>query len=462
MTTGGNRIDNRTGKGLARGRRGQPRRYTAQGRRIRLAAIFLAVLALAAGAAAYLFMNRTTPPVELVVAAGPYRTDSYELMEEIADVVERQSQTLRLKVEASRDSSENIALLNERKADLGTIRSDTPVAADIVMVADLFPDYFQIIAGPGSGIFRIRDLQGKRIAIPPFGTDEFRSFWAVADHYDISVSGVRWQAMPFVEAGKRLLSGELDAIFTVRSLRDRLVLNLFEDAQLKGRMLSLVEIEQAPAIAIKRPFLKSLEIPKGTYGGEPPVPGRTILSASVTRTLVARSDIDPAPVRELTRILFENRFDLIIRFALASAIQQPSFAEGLSIPLHPGAAQYYDRDKPTFLQENAEPIALMITILAMIGSGLIALRSRLMSGQKNRMDSYNYQLLDIAEAARETLDPERLRQLRSELFDILETVVRALDTDEVTEEGFQSFSLLWESVRVVLADRLGELETRAR
>ena len=137
----------------------------------------------------------------------------------------------------------------------------------------------------------------------------------------------------------------------------------------------------------------------------------------------------------------------------------PNVDEGLSIPLHAGSQQYYNRDQPSFLQENAEPIALMITIAAMLFSGLLALRSRLNSGQKNRMDSYNYMLLNIADQARVSNDKVQLSELKNELFGILETVVRALDTDEVTEEGFQSFSLLWESVREMIKDRHLEIST---
>ena len=119
--------------------------------------------------------------------------------------------------------------------------------------------------------------------------------------------------------------------------------------------------------------------------------------------------------------------------------------------------RYFNRDAPSFIQENAEPIALIITILAMLFSGLLTLRSRMGNTQKDRMDSYNYMLLDIAEKARITEESGDIKAMKEELFKILETVVRALDTDEVTEEGFQSFSLLWNSVSDVLNDRAREI-----
>ena len=409
--------------------------------------------------AAFFYIYRDDGPVTLTVGAGPYRSDSYEMMVEVADVISRHSEELVIEVVPTSDSSRNISLLNDRKVDLATIRSDTPVVNDVRMIANLFPDYFQILARSDRRIFQVTDLLGKRIAIPKFGTDEFRSFWIIGDHYDLPVDGVKWIPTEFEEATQMLLDGKVDAVFTVRSLRDRLLLNLFEDAELKNLGLRFVALDQAESIAIKRPFLNVGKVPKGAFLGKAPTPRIDTATATVDRILVTRDDLDPDTIREMTRVMFEHRLDLIIRFALASAVKRPNQDEGLSVPLHEGAEQYFNRDQPSFLQENAEPIALMITIAAMFGSGLLALRSRFMSTQKNRMDSYNYALLDIAEKARGVDGVEQIKLLKNELFEILENVVRALDRDEVTEEGFQSFSLLWESVREMLTDRANEIST---
>jgi len=211
-------------------------------------------------------------------------------------------------------------------------------------------------------------------------------------------------------------------------------------------------------MAVKRPFLKVGTVPQGALLGIGPIPVQKATTVTVDRVLVSREDVDPDAVRELTRILFEHRLDLIIRFALANAIKIPSIEEGLSIPLHDGAEQFYTRDEPSFVQENAEPLALLVTVFAMMVSGFFALRSRFVSTQKNRMDTYNYALLDIADKSRKRSSVGEIQDLQIELHDMLEQVVRALDTDDVTEEGFQSFSLLWEAVREMLKDRVQYLK----
>lgn len=426
-------------------------------RNFRLALLGALAIVLGVALYTYWYINRDVEPTLLRVGAGPQGSDSNQLMKEVAEVLERHHANIRLQVIATADSSRNISLLNQAKIDIATVRSDTPVAADIRQVAILFPDVFQIIVRRDAYISQVGELLGRKIALPDFGTEEFRSFWMIADHYDLPIRGMKWSTGKFEDGAAKLLNGEVEALFTVRSLRDSRLVKMFEDASLSHLKLDFLPIDQAEALTLKRPFMAVDQVPKGAFSGTVPTPAEDAVTSKVDRILVTRDIINTEAIRELTRIMFEQRLDLIMRFALASAIQQPSMSDGLGIPLHTGAQAYFDRNQPSFIQENAEPIALIITVMAMLGSGLIALRRRFSNTQKNRMDVYNYQLLDVAERARACMSTVELSKLKNELFEILETVVRALDTDEVTEEGFQSFSLLMDSVGEVIRDRDGEL-----
>ena len=419
------------------------------------AAVLAAMIAVALGA--WLWIERDRAPVVLRVGTGPVGSDSYVLMREVAEVAARHRKAVRLDVRATRDPSQNIAMLNAGAIELAAIRADTPVVSTIRIVADLYPDYFQLIARADAPIFAVNDLSKIRIAIPAFGTDAFRSFWTVANHYNFAIDAIDWTATDFTHARTGLLDGTYDAIFTVRSLRDADLLRLFLDAGIKRTALRYIPVDQAQAISLKSPFLEPGTIPRGAFTSLGTLPQREILTASVMRILVTRDDIPAEAIRALTEVLFEHRLDLTIRFSLASAIRQPDESHGLNVPLHDGAAQFYTRDEPSFLQENAEPLALVITVCAMLFSGLLALRSRLVAAQKNRADRYNYQLLDLNAQALAATSPDELAGLRIQLNDVLETVVVALDTDEVTDEGFQSFSLLWENVRDTIREREAKL-----
>ncbi len=447
---GGKGRDNR------KARRQANRRSAADRLMLVVGAVTLVILA-AAAAGTWWWIERDNEPVTLRVGTGPFGSDSWVLMREVADVAARHNKPVRLDVRATRDPSQNIAMLNAGQIELAAIRADTPVVSTIRMVADLYPDYFQFIVRADAPLYSLADLSRARIAIPAFGTDAFRSFWVIANHYNFALDGIDWTATGFSEAKAGLLDGTYDAIFTVRSLRDAELLRLFLDAGIKHLPLRYLPVDQAKAITLKSPFLQPDIIPPGAFTSYTTLPGRDVLTASVMRILVTRDDIPDQAIRALTEVLFEHRLDLTIRFSLASAIRQPDESHGLNVPLHDGAAQFYSRDEPSFLQENAEPLALVITVCAMLFSALLALRSRLVAAQKNRADRYNYQLLDLNSRAFAAASTAELAGLRSELNEVLETVVVALDTDEVTDEGFQSFSLLWENVRDTIREREAKL-----
>ena len=419
--------------------------------------LFVLVLAIIGGIAGYYYSQRPKGPVILTVAAGPRGGDSHTLLIEVAEVLERNSDTVRLNVTQSKNSSANISLVNSGKIDLATISSATPTATSIRLVADLFADYFVLITRADSTIFEISDLAGNSIAIPEDGSSDSLTFWSVVDHYDIPTGAFSFRATDLASGAELFLRGEVDAIFMLKSLRDANMLKLIEDAGLKKIPLRFVPIDQANAIALKRPFISPGTVVKGAFDGNPVLPKTDVKTATLHRLLVANANADSSAVREVTRILFEHKLDLLTRIPLAASISGARGERGASFPFHDGAASYYNRDEPSFLQQNAEPIALLVTLAAMLGSGLLALRSRFSATQKNRLDSYNYQLLEIAEKVRAANQIGDLKTLKTELFEILETMVKALDTDDVTEEGFQSFSFLWETVRETINDRKEEL-----
>ena len=408
------------------------------------------------------FSDTNSAPQELSIGAGPINGDSYAYLSEVAGIINKESRRLRIKVVPTRDPSENISLLNAREISLAVVRGDTPLGGDARMVAVLYPDFFQLIMNSDKSVYDIRDLIGKHIAIPEFGTDAHRSFFAVADHYDLPVDKVFWTATNFKEARRGLIFGKYDGIFTVRSLRDPQLVTLFEDAQLKHKQLNYVPIRQAEAMGLKRPFLKAGRIPYGSFTGAGPVPAADLPTAFVERILVTRSDVSDSAIRELTSVLFDRRLELTLRFPLAASVSVPDQNENLSVALHNGASQYYDREKPGIFEAYSDQIGLLLTLFAMAGSGILALRSRLLSKQKDRADVYNYKLLDLLDTARVAPSSAELIPLRQEHAEILRAIVVALDSDRVTDEGFQSFSLLWESVRATLDERQRALDAQPR
>ena len=421
--------------------------------------IALAALVALAGlaSAAWWWLRPPDEPAVLSVAAGPRGSDGHTLMSEVAAVVERSSETLRLRVVSSPSSSRNVSLLQKGLVDLGTIEASSPPIEGLGFVADLFPDYFLLVARGERPLFRIADLPGKRIALPDYNTVEQKSFWAIVDHYGLSADAFRFYPQGTQAAIDAMLSDQVDAAFFLSSIRDPAILAFVVEANIRRVPLRFIEIDQAAAMALKRPFLTPATIVRGAFGGNPILPRGDVRTAALHRILAASDAADAAAVAELARVMFENRLDLLIRMPLSSAISGPA-ENGIALPLHEGARRFYDRDKPSFLQENAEPMAFIVTLATIFLSLLLALRRALVARQKNRADDHNQTLLVLSRRARSAQTHGELEAVRAELFALMEQVVEALDEDKVTEDGFRSFAAIWESVRSVTRDRRAELE----
>jgi hypothetical protein len=126
----------------------------------------------------------------------------------------------------------------------------------------------------------------------------------------------------------------------------------------------------------------------------------------------------------------------------------------ISIPLHPGARRYYEREKPGFWQQNTRLMASLLYVVAILTSAGFAMRSRFMRRRKVRVSDYNMQLMAIAEEARDCVSSETLYKLRDRLVQMLQHIVRDLEKDRVSQEEFEHFSFTWQAVDTVVRDRL--------
>ena len=232
-------------------------------------------------------------------------------------------------------------------------------------------------------------------------------------------------------------------MFRVRAPGDATVKQLIERAD-----ITLVPIEQAPALHLRKAAIEPGRIPRGSYRGNPPLPENDLETASVNRLLVASSDMPPDVIYQITEVLFERRRELSELNTLASLITAPDTTGGTTLPLHDGAAQYYDREKPTIWSEQADLLRTLISLLAVFGSMMFAFRNWFKGGQKDRADAYNKDLIALFEAAEK--GEHTAEHSRAELGRILTQVVDDLDNDRISREGFDEFSFTWQAVSQLL------------
>lgn len=413
-------------------------------RNFNLLLIILAILVAIGGVGWLLFDQRRTE--NLVVAAGARTSEGFQLAEAIATVVNRHHPDINLEVIETGGSLENSRLLDEGHVDLALFQADASTSRRGRLLAILYPDAYQLIAHRSSGIENVADLAGKIIALPTRGSAQFTSFWYLAAHYGITDADLTWLPMSNRSAEWALISNAVDAVFRVRAPGDLSVKQLVEQAD-----ITLVPINQAPALHLRKSSINPGRIPKGSYRGNPPLPEQDLPTASVNRLLVANADIASPTMYAVTSVLFERQRELNELSNLASLISVPDTSGGITLPLHDGAAQYFDREQPSFWSEQADFLRTMLSLTAIFASMFFGFRNWFQGRQKDRADQYNQDLLKIYESAeRGEHDADHYRDA---LAEVLKRVVDDLDNDRISSDGFDEFSFTWQAVSQLLESR---------
>jgi TRAP transporter TAXI family solute receptor len=391
----------------------------------------------------------STQETRLSIAAGPRSGESFQLASAIAQVFNDAATHTSIDVFETSGSAENVRLLEAGQVDFATVQADTRVDDTVNAVASLYFDAYQLIVNASSDIQGFEDLKGYRVAIGPANSGQNGSFWFVAQHYGLSSDQL--VALPMSEdaANFAMIMGQVYAVFRVRAPGNLSIRELVRDHPMR-----LVPIQQSEALSLKRPAISTGVIPLGSYRGSPPLPVSDQTTTVLERLLVARADLDADLVFALTHILFEHRSELIALNNLAGFISAIDSEGRISMPLHPGARRYYDREKPDFWQQNTRILASLLYVVALLTSAALALRSHLMRRRKVRIGHYNMHLMEIAEQARHTPSSQTLYELKDQLVNMLQQVVQDLDKERVTQEEFEHFSFTWQAVDTMVRDSL--------
>lgn len=416
----------------------------------------IVLVAMLAGIVAYIVL--TAPlSIKLRLGADQVNSEPYEMASAIAHVVARSYPDIRIKVRTTGGSSENMSLLAKGALEMALVQADVISRDNVSLLAVLYPDLFQLVVRTDSGINTLKDLEGSKIALPPVTSGQYRAFWFLANHYGLAPERIIAIPMNTSAADDSIVNGEVDAVFRVRGPRNSSLRILFGRASLK-----LIPIEQGEAMNLRRPAFTATALPKGAYQGDPPIPHKLLPTVAVDRMLVARDDVPEEVTRAITSVLFEKRRELALRTPLAALIRQPEIAQGTMLPVHQGALSYFDREKPSFLEEKAEFLALVLSFMVVLYTLALAFTRRLSERQKSRIEDYAGELLELEKTAKTAKNIPELDIHKLRLTEILAVVVEDMRGHRINAEGLQLFSFVWESVNYTINDHEEQLRLGTR
>jgi hypothetical protein len=202
-------------------------------------------------------------------------------------------------------------------------------------IANLYPEAIHLVTRRESQIRSPKDLKGLRVSIgePDSGTLVIAT--VILEAYGIT----RNQIKPFYEkigkAGDLLAEGLLDAYFMVGGYPLSAIVHTANAVDI---MLVPIKKEEIKQYIDAHPFLAPHVIPESTYRSVP-----STETLSVGAQIVASSSMDVELAYNITRALWHpgNRKVLDGGHPNGKLIQLESALDGIAIPLHLGAARYY-------------------------------------------------------------------------------------------------------------------------
>lgn len=359
-------------------------------------------------------------PTVLTVAVGSLDGESNKIASLLAGHIAASSTSaVHLKVISEKDILEASNDFREGRVDLAVVRADTenlPTAKTVALVARAAA---VVVTPPGSTITKFRELAGKTIGV--VGADINSALVkALTAEYDTARLGIAFKNVPMGEARQSIASNEVAALLMVLPIARKYVAyidKIFQNES--GLAPNILSIDSAEAIANTERAYNVFVIPQGSLQGSPPVPPDNRVTLETNVYLVARDTLDPDLVANLTREIMIAKRDLSSEQPALAQIIAPELDSAAYIPVHPGAAEYYNNTQRAWLDKYANWIFLLPIVFG-IGATTFAATWKFLEFENDRFQetlmAANYHL---PKRIRGATSEAELRQIEEEIDSLL-------------------------------------------
>ncbi|MDL2307064.1 TAXI family TRAP transporter solute-binding subunit [Desulfovibrio sp. OttesenSCG-928-C06] len=216
----------------------------------------------------------------------------------------------------------------------GQLMFDGKAKKNIRAICALYPEHVQLIATKDSGIKGLADLKGKRVSVGAMGSGVEGDIQAIFKMVGLTYDDIKVNFLDFGATTNRFKDNQIDAGFVVAGYPTASVMDL---ALTKDIDLVDFDLDFMKKMQAEYPFLVPSIIPAGTYNKI----DRDVQTPAVMALLVTYENMPEDVIYNFTKSLYEN-LDLIQNaHAKAKEITLDKALDGITVPMHPGAAKYF-------------------------------------------------------------------------------------------------------------------------
>jgi len=285
----------------------------------------------------------------LSVATGGTGGVYYPLGGALANILGRSLPGVDATAEVTSASVDNVKLIGAGKADIAFTLADT--AADgfngvgkfkekvpIRTIAVLYANKSQWVTVEGTGIDKIQDLKGRRIATGAPGSGTELIALRILEAYGLNPDkDVRREKLSVAESVNAIKDRKIDAFFWSGGVPTAAVTDL---AATPGVKMKLLDHADAIPQLVKKygPLYAKGSIPAKSYPGQT----KDVQVVDVWNLLIVHEKMEEKLVHDVVKTVFESKPDLVAVHSEASNLDlAKQYEVGSPVPFHPGAMRYF-------------------------------------------------------------------------------------------------------------------------
>lgn len=286
-------------------------------------------------------------PVQFIsIATGGTGGTYFIIGSGMSKIIEKYVPNVKVSVESTAASTENIRLIAGKKVQFAIVMPDGAYFGYYggrefkdakypnlrsVMAGHTSPMHFMVRSN--SGIKSLADLKGKRVALSAPGSTAVFMAESTLEAYGLPKKDYKPMLLSYSEQANALRDGAIDMACVFAGAPASAALDLCTTQDITFLSVGLEELKKVLKI---HPYCKEFVIKAGTYKGQ----NANVKTFATSSILITYAELEPELVYAVARAIMEHTPELKEVHPQGAEYDLADAAEGVAIPLHPGAAKY--------------------------------------------------------------------------------------------------------------------------